>query len=689
MEMWTKFKAPKFKPTFRKKNKDGQPDEYYSDTIFTLDTENTSLFHYESGWNVFNYDLPPEAYKGLDKAAINYIWQIGVDDEVYYGRDINELPQFLVVLRATYKGRIIIYVHNLAYDFEFLAGVLHFDEVFARTARKPIKAYIKDLDVEFRCSYMLSNSSLEKCSDNFGLNISKKTGDLDYNLLRTPLTPLTEKELGYCEYDIKVLYALIKNFKIQYGHIKDIPLTSTGIIRAEVRKAMCSKANKKVLDNIRACAPSYEVFTHLLRAFAGGYTHANASRVDKVCEYVKSFDFASSYPAQMLLQKYPSSPFIPEMISDISEMDDKHAYLVTIEMHNIQSVKHWNYLSQSKAIELLNEEVDNGRISSAELAVYTLTEQDIYTVFQNYDIESYKIIECYVAEKDYLPKCFTDIIVERYIGKTSLKGVAGAEDKYRQSKAFINGLYGMCVTQTVKPDIYFINGKWVEAEFTESTACQKLADVNEKCFLNFAWGVWITAYARRALWTAILDLDYDVIYCDTDSIKCTGDIAVKYVEHYNKSVEDRLKAVAAERGYDYSDFAPADPKGKIHPIGFFDYEGEYTEFKTLGAKKYACSDSDGFHVTVSGLSKKKAVQRIDSVHDFNCGVVFDYFTSGRTISHYLPRRVVDVVDYTGIPAHVESNRSICIQPTTYKLDMSDDFEKYLTYLKNKPHNQGS
>ena len=42
------------------------------------------------------------------------------------------------------------------------------------------------------------------------LPVEKKVGDLDYTLLRTPATKLTEKELGYCEYDCLVIYYYIK-----------------------------------------------------------------------------------------------------------------------------------------------------------------------------------------------------------------------------------------------------------------------------------------------------------------------------------------------------------------------------------------------------------------------------------------------------------------------------------------------
>ena len=659
------------------------------DIIFTLDTETSSLFnHPGSGWGAFDYTKDGKYYQTVDKASILYIWQLGIEDDIYYGRTMDELKEFLKVLDKAYTGLKVIYIHNMGFDLEFLLGDISCDDIFARTAHKPIKARLGGLNFEWRCSLMLANCSLAAMPKNYGFEkeVQKKVGDMDYNKVRTPLTPLDDKENGYCEYDIKVLVRMLKDMRSRFRHVYDIPLTSTGIIRAEVRKHM--HQDKKAMEMVRACAPDIEIYHLLQTAFAGGYTHANANFVNKTVLNVNSFDFSSSYPAQMIMQKYPCSTFTKCTLKSVKDMEEDKAYIIRIRLNSFSSRLSWNYLSVSK--ELTGTEdyvVDNGRLVEGQGVEFVLTEQDIATVFECYDIgeKDYIILEAYSAKKDYLPKTFTDIIIERYGSKTKLKGVKGMEDVYRMSKAFINGLYGMCVTQSVRPDVSYINGEWYQGSFTPADEEAKLEDTNKKSFLVFAWGVWITAYARRALWRGIIDLDNDVIYCDTDSLKIIGNHA-DYIEAYNNSIINRLHSVATERGYTYEQLAPLSPDGVAHPFGVFDDDGHYEEFRTLGAKKYCYRDKDGMHITVSGLNKKEAVKVIKNVDDFKPGVMFDYAHSGRTISYFLSRREIDVVDYMGVNYHAVQNKGVCIQPTTYKLDIGDEFERYLIQLANKPHN---
>lgn len=184
-----------------------------------------------------------------NKRAIMYIWMFGIGDLVTYGRTWDEFSAFLrglnMVLDLSENRRLIVYVHNLPYEWQFIRKHFKWDKVFFLEDRKPVKARIGG--IEFRCSLKLSGG---KSLQNVGKDLQKhklekKVGDLDYNLIRTALTPLTEKELGYCEYDIRVLNAYIEEKIEQDGSIDRIPLTNTGYVREYCRRA-CFRAVEEV-----------------------------------------------------------------------------------------------------------------------------------------------------------------------------------------------------------------------------------------------------------------------------------------------------------------------------------------------------------------------------------------------------------------------------------------------------------
>ena len=649
-----------------------------SDNIFTLDTETSTYYKHKSGWGAFDYTQPPESYSDIDKINVLYIWQMSVDGVAYYGRTLDELKEFLNTLRAEYRGRLFVYVHNFSYEFQYLRNILEFSEVFARKPRKPIYARTES-GIEFRCSYFLTGMSLESLPKNFRLNIEKLSGFLDYDTLRSPLTVLTEKELSYCEHDVLVLHELIAQFKQIYKHIANIPYTSTGRIRRNVKKLMYP-----IKKEISACTPTPGIFQMLQAAFAGGYTHANAVHVGTVVEDVHSFDFASSYPAQMLLQKYPSAPFSKEPLTDIKLLDGKNkAYLLTVIFYNIESRNYWNYISGHKCTRLINGTYDNGRISAADELEITCTEVDIEIITANYHFSKCKVLECYSAKKEYLPKPFTDYIIELYRDKTKLKDVSGMEQKYLEAKRFVNGLYGMCVTNTIADTVIFslLSGWKVEPLKFEDVE-RGLQDMREKGFLNYAWGVWVTAYARRALWKAILELDYEAVYCDTDSIKYFGEHD-EFFKQYNADILADFKCVCDERGYSMSDFSPLDPKGKPHPLGVFEPDAHYDSFLTWGAKKYAYEINGECHLTVAGLSKKALLK---SLSDFKPGKTWCYTESGRMTAFYNDsQQPTTVTDCQGNTYTINQPFAICLQPTTYTLGITPAFSDYCEAIQNLEH----
>lgn len=97
-----------------------------------------------------------------------------INDKVYCGRTWQEFYNFLNRLEF-FAGnyRKVVFVHNLSFEFNFLRNIFTFDNVFARKSRKVIRCDIKEYNIEFRCSYMLANCSLENLSDTYKLPVKK------------------------------------------------------------------------------------------------------------------------------------------------------------------------------------------------------------------------------------------------------------------------------------------------------------------------------------------------------------------------------------------------------------------------------------------------------------------------------------------------------------------------------------
>src|SRR6185437_6303984 len=123
---------------------------------------------------------------GGQKHAFMYIWMIGIgkDQPVYYGRT---WEQFITchnlitnVLKTNKNKRLVVYIHNMAYEFQFMKRLFKWESVFSVGERTPIKA-LTTTGIEFRDSYILSGMSLADVANNLSdTSLSKMTGDLDY-----------------------------------------------------------------------------------------------------------------------------------------------------------------------------------------------------------------------------------------------------------------------------------------------------------------------------------------------------------------------------------------------------------------------------------------------------------------------------------------------------------------------------
>lgn len=671
----------------------------------------TSSFYVLDG-SAYTYEqLTTEQQERAEKAATMYVWQFGINGYCIVGRTWNELAEMCKTLsnalQLNDKRKLIVYVHNLSYEFQFIRKHFMWDKVFATSERTPIYA-LTSLGIEFRCSYVLSGYSLDLLGKNLTKYPCRKLrGFLDYSLIRHARTPLTDKEMQYCVNDIKVVMCYIQEMIEKYRNISSIPLTKTGCVRKYIRSVTLKHKGKngkqvtnyKYVDTIRnsQIIDVPELYA-LKRAFCGGFTHANADRVRQTIDNVHSYDFTSSYPYVMVSEEYPVGTAIKVIPHDIDEVDKlcrEYCCIMDIELTDIFSTAPDDYISVSKCIVKESVADNNGRISAAKRVVLTVTNIDFAVIRKCYQIGQIRVGTMYCYKKSYLPTDFVAAIMHLYADKTTLKGISGKESEYLNAKEMLNSCYGMCVTDILRDTIDYSNDCW--STISVDAVHDVLHQYNESSnrFLFYPWGVFVTAYARRNLFTAILSLGDDYIYADTDSVKFTNlDAHKKYFEAYNARVLARLEFVAKYHKLDIALFAPCTLKKVSKPIGIWDYEGCYTHFKTLGAKRYMVEHENALNVdgkqykyslTVSGVNKMSAIPYLCSLGEtpfdwFDDGIVIPPSACGKNLHTYIDTPIYGTVpDYNGVIGTYEELSCTHLSPTSYSLSLS---KLYIDYLLN-------
>lgn len=647
----------------------------YDNNIYTFDIETSSYFSIDGIENhaAEHYKKYHADAADVDYRSTMYVWQFSVNDTVYYGRTWDHFRQFLAMINDP-DARKIVYVHNLSFEFQFLWSQFEMEKVFARKSRKVIYCELSEFNIEFRCSLYLTNASLEYLPALYDLPVKKLIGNLDYSKIRHSHTYLFKEELDYCEHDCLVVYELIKYYRGIYNHVYRIPRTNTGIVRKEFQKTI-RKNNRYKHKILKAYNDDPVVYTYLVKAFAGGYTHANFIYAEDICENVTSFDESSAYPYHMLSRRYPAKRFKRCFIKDLSRLNKNFAYLMKIRMNNVKSRYYNHFISYSKCYDCYDPILDNGRVVSASSITIYCIDVDIRLFQDAYDFD-YEILQIYYSTYEYLPIELTEFLLKLYGEKTILKG-EGA--RYNIKKSQFNSMYGMCVTNNIRDDVIFSDGVWQEVPLNNEQIIDQLQQEKKKAFLSFAWGVWITAYSRETLCRQIMANDDHVIYCDTDSLKLAAGYDDACILKYNESVDELVKTVCEKRGIDINKFYPLDKKGKRHGLGLFENEGTYEKFITLGAKKYCYTDADGLHITVSGVPKRTGIKCLTDIKDFKKGLIFDSESTGKLAAYYNDEQDEHILyDYTGMPARIRDRSGITLIGSDYTLGMSVDYEDFLS-----------
>ena len=667
------------------------------------------------------------------KQSVMYIWQWQFgEDYTVIGRTWDEFLDLLDRVKKCLPSErwLVVYVHNLSYEFQFLKGIYAFmpSDVFALNSRKILKCDMMGC-FEFRCSYRLTNMNLSDFTKKMNVTHQKLSGEeFDYTQKRYPWTTLTDRELEYCTNDVLGLVEAINALMARdEDTLQTIPLTSTGYVRRNAKRAMRQGDTHHAF--VGSILPDWEQYKALHEAFRGGNTHANRFYSGDIIENVHSADESSAYPYVLCNCEFPMTAFVPIDHSDLNMeyitrcMTIRHkALLLRVGIKNLRlRDPFWGcpYISKDKSRNIHKgvDTEDNGRLLSADYLELTITDLDLRIILDEYEGEMIFLQGWYSSYKK-LPEELVKEVIKYYKDKTELKGVKGQEVYYDKAKALLNALYGMMAQNPVKYEQIFKQvGDFdtplsqIMSDFSLSDEEKKakiealgkeiLEKSNKKAFLAYQWGVWTTAHSRFCLEKGLRIIHEtngaDFVYCDTDSLKYTGSV------DWTKYNTDRIAECMQSGSY------ATDPKGIVHYMGVFESEDNketgyaYRYFKTMGAKKYAYREKEVeqrketlylgekeykylqigefVHCTIAGVSKKKGGKELEKhggLQAFKEGFIFK--DAGGTMAVYNDDPEIEMVVIDGHKLPITAN--VAILPSEYTLGITGEYERILKFAKN-------
>ena len=233
----------------------------------------------------------------------------------------------------------------------------------------------------------------------------------------------------------------------------------------------------------------------------------------------------------------------------------------------------------------------------------------------------------------------------------------------------------MCYTDPVHKKITInAEGQWIEEVPDVAEALAKYQK-SRNSFLFYAWGVWVTCWARLQL-SELIEItgQHSTVYCDTDSSKAINvdlQLIDQFIEEIKKLAEER-KAYVAGGGMRY-----------YRGIAEHENNKPIESFITLGAKKYCYKDEKGLHITVSGVGKQKnyetgeyvAVEELKNIENFKPGFIFR--RAGGKELRYNDNVGIHEISVDGCTFLTASN--VAMTDSTYTLGITGEYAEIIGY----------
>ena len=649
----------------------------YVSTAMSFDIETTSFYSKK-----YDKDL-----------ACMYIWQLGLDRHTIIGRTWEEFNRIIDLIAGALdseKEKIICWIQNFSFEWQFIKARLDWNrnkdgypDIFAKTDRNILYARYKT--IEFRDSMALTATGLGKYKKNYNLDIGKLDGDLDYSLYRHCSTPLTKTELSYCINDVQtlndwVIKYIIPNYLEQE---KIIPLTSTGIVRQEIKEefAKLEKTEKRrtqsMIRNAQPTEEMYLLFRNYL--FRGGLTHANTVQCNHLIEEpFASLDLKSAHPSNMLSESFPYK-FNRKNKSLFSKIlkrsrEENVAFFGIFIFHNIRCAGWHSLESKNKLIEYSPDATfDNGRLTYASRIKVALTEIDWYNYEDLYTWDSYECTVLYEAIKLPLPDYVRKVVMKYFM----LKETSPDEFTRKLNKKKVNCCFGMAATSLPSLEVIYNT----ETNLLEAGGQPKsYKELTQWLIMLPQWAVWIAAYTRRAIVRSIVAAGVDSIYYDTDSNKIAN-----YEDHkafFETFNAERMEKNRQMETYDY------DPK-LFERLGCFELEYYGTRYKVLGAKRYLVEHDGEIQCTVAGmvkgsLEKYCAANNLDIWEQFTDELVLQKEWSEKQTTIYCDEAYEDeLTDYKGVTQQVSEKSCVAIINIPFTMNVEEEFLNRIEALRQE------
>lgn len=495
-------------------------------------------------------DFETTVYEGQEytevwAAAVVKLW----DDSVEI---LHSLPDFLSYIFAQ-KTNIVCYFHNLKFDGNFILDyLLRNGYTWNRVAEgkmlnKEFKCAISDrgpwysitvkmhnMIIEFRDSYKLLPFSVKRIGKGFQTKHRKL--DMEYEGFRYAGCVITDEEKEYIRNDVLVVKEALE-IMFERGHQK---LTIGSCCLEEFKSTYDKIDYKNFFPDLTEVEIDEEIYgecnadSYIRHSYRGGYCYLVKGKENRKYLHGWTADINSSYPSNMSSEsgnRYPVGmpkfwqgdiPNLPEQsyyfVRIKCRFKIKEGMLPTVQIKGSFLYSGTDYLTTSDIYDYSSGTykryyMRKGKLHDTQITM-TMTCVDYELFLQHYDVYDLQVLDgCWFRTEIGL----FDEYMYKY--KNIKESSQGAEREL--AKLYLNNLYGkFSANDSSSYKVPYINKKNVLGF--------ELVEEHEKKPGYIAIGSAITSYARRFVINAA-QANYQgpdrdgFIYCDTDSIHCSGD----------------------------------------------------------------------------------------------------------------------------------------------------------------------